>query len=383
MNLRRLSIQARRQHLAATYGVPDLLDSPDVQEDCLALTDSMIEYGIGHLGLPLGIATGFVVDGKSYAIPMATEEPSVIAGASFAATVVGREGGFQTEATEPLMAFQVFWDDPDGDLAGRLRRQLDDIAVWAEAPLRPLAEFGGGLRDMAVQSLADGPFVKLQVIVDVRDAQGANALNTCAEHLGDKIAGALDVRPLMAIVTNYCEHRRATARCVLPADRVAHLCRGRYAPQESVRRVAAAGRIAQCDRDRAVTHNKGIMNGITALALATGNDTRALEAAVHAWAARDGHYRGLSTYTQTPAGLEACIELPLPLATVGGATQHHPTAAFSLKLLDSPDGPTLARIAASLGLAQNLAALCALVSTGIQQGHMPLHHKKQHHEKHT
>lgn len=383
MNLRRLSIQARRQRLAAAYGAPDLLDGPDVKEDCLALTDSMIEYGIGHLGLPLGIATGFVVDGKAYAIPMATEEPSVIAGASFAATVVGREGGFRSEATEPLMAFQVFWDDPDGNREERVRRQMDDIAAWAETPLAPLAPFGGGLRGMAVQSLPDGPFVKLQVTVDVRDAQGANALNTCAEHLGEKLADVLGVRPLMAIVTNYCEHRRATARCVLPAERVAHLCRGRYDPQESVRRVVAAGQIAQCDRDRAVTHNKGIMNGVTALALATGNDTRALEAAVHAWAARDGNYRGLSTYTQTQAGLEAYIDLPLPLATVGGATQHHPTAAFSLKLLGSPDGRTLARIAASLGLAQNLAALCALVSTGIQKGHMPLHHKKQHHEKHT
>jgi hydroxymethylglutaryl-CoA reductase len=234
-----------------------------------------------------------------------------------------------------------------------------------------------------VETLPGEPFVKLQVTVDVRDAQGANALNTCAEHLGERLAAILGVRPLMAIVTNNCTRRRASARCVLPAERVAHLCRGRYDPQECVRRIVAAGQIAQCDRDRAVTHNKGIMNGITALALATGNDTRALEAAVHAWASRDGVYRGLSTYTPTADGLEARIDLPLPLATVGGATQYHPTAAFCLKLLDSPEGPTLARIAASLGLAQNLAALCALVSTGIQQGHMRLHHKKQHHDKHT
>ena len=237
---------------------------------------------------------------------------------------------------------------------------------------------GGGLRAIKVISIPALPAVKVQVTVDVRDALGANLLNTCAEQVGAFLADHLGQPPLMCIVGNAAGKRRATASCTLTPSQLGQLCRGQYPPDECARRVVLAGRLAQVDRDRAVTHNKGIMNGVTALALATGNDTRALEAAVHAWASRDGTYRGLSRFDTTDNGvLTAQLELPVPLATVGGVTQHHPTSRFALNLLGHPDSPTLMRIAAALGLAQNIAALCALVSTGIQQGHMPLHTKKQ------
>ncbi|MFC1760814.1 hydroxymethylglutaryl-CoA reductase, degradative [Planctomycetota bacterium] len=373
-NLRKLNIQDRRSHVAAGHGSPDLLDKTNPSDDYLALADSMIENAIGIHAIPLGVATGFVIDGHTYSIPMATEEPSVIAGASFAATLVGRHRGFITTATAPVMAFQVFLEGSDTTV---LKPLLSDIETLLNRQLVPLAIRRGGLRDITLGVVPEMSAMKIQVTVDVRDAMGANMLNTCAEQLGALVTERLGLKPLMCILTNSAEQRRATATCTLPPTAVATLCQGRFSPEESVRRLVLAGELAQYDRDRAVTHNKGIMNGITALSLATGNDTRAIEAAAHAWAARTGTYRSLSWFEITRAGLTACLELPLPLATVGGATQHHPTSRFALDLLGQPDSPTLARIAAAVGLAQNLAALCALISTGIQYGHMPLHAKKQ------
>ena len=342
------------------------------------MVETQIENGIGIMGLPLGLATGFVIDDTSYNLPLATEEPSVIAAASFAATVVSRNGGFVTHATAPCMDFQVVFEDPDQTRVHTITQRLDAIEAVLTAPLAAMTQRGGGLRAIKVISIPELPAVKVQVTVDVRDALGANLLNTCAEQVGAFLAYQFSEPPLMCIVCNGASKRRATASCTLTATQVSQLCRGQYPPDECVRRVALAGRLAQVDRDRAITHNKGIMNGVTALALATGNDTRALEAAVHAWASRDGIYKGLSQFEVTAKGmLTAHLELPLPLATVGGVTEHHPTSRFALRLLGHPNSPTLMRIAAALGLAQNIAALCALVSTGIQQGHMPLHAKKQ------
>lgn len=378
MKLRRLTIQARRRMLAEQHGPIDWLPQTSEDHDYLALVESQIENGIGIMGLPLGLATGFLIDGTPYTLPLATEEPSVIAAASFAATIVSRNGGFVTHATAPLMDFQVVFEDPDHTRAHAILQRLDAIEEVMTTPLAAMTRRGGGLRAIQVTSVPDLPAVKIQVTVDVRDALGANLLNTCAEQVGALLADQLGQPPLMCIVCNAAGKRRATASCTLTPTQVSQLCRGQYAPHECARRVALAGRLAQADRDRAITHNKGIMNGITALALATANDTRALEAAVHAWASRDGTYKGLSQFEATPDGsLTAQLEMPLPLATVGGVTQHHPTSRFALNLLGQPDSPTLMRIAAALGLAQNIAAVCALVSTGIQQGHMPLHAKKQ------
>lgn len=378
MNLRKLTIQARRQQITEAHGLIDWLPDTPANGDYLAMVKTQIENGIGIMGLPLGLATGFLIDGTSYNLPLATEEPSVIAAASFAATVVARHGGFITTATAPLMAFEVVFEDPEHSLRDRVTQSVGDIREILAVPLASMTARGGGLRDVTVTSLPELPAVKIQVTVDVRDALGANVLNTCAEQVGTFLGNQIGQRPLMCIVCNAADQRRATATCTLLPPQVAQLCKGQYPPSECARRVALAGRLAQVDRDRAITHNKGIMNGITAMALATGNDTRALEAAVHAWASRDGTYKGLSQFEVNSEGLlTAHLELPLPLATIGGVTQHHPTSRFALNLLGHPDSPTLMRLAAALGLAQNLAALCALVSTGIQQGHMPLHDKKQ------
>jgi len=378
MNIRRLTIQARRRMLAEQHGPIDWLTEAGADPDYLTLVESQIENGIGIMGLPLGLATGFLIDGTSYTLLLATEEPSVIAAASFAATVVSRNGGFVTQATAPLMDFQVVFEDPDHTRAHTITQIVDAVEAVLATPLAPMTRRGGGLRAIKVISIPELPAVKVQVTVDVRDALGANLLNTCAEQVGAFLANHLGQPPLMCIVGNAAGKRRGTASCTLNPAQLSQLCRGQYPPDECARRVVLAGHLAQVDRDRAVTHNKGIMNGITALALATGNDTRALEAAVHAWAGRDGTYRGLSRFETTSSGtLTAQLELPVPLATVGGVTQHHPTSRFALNLLGQPDSPTLMRIAAALGLAQNIAALCALVSTGIQQGHMPLHAKKQ------
>jgi len=378
MNLRKLDIQARRQWITERHGPIDWLPDTPAGGDTLAMVETQIENGIGVMGLPLGLATGFLIDGTSYNLPLVTEEPSVIAAASFAATVVARHGGFVTTATAPLMDFQVVFEDPTHRLYDRVTEALQDIRDILPEPLASMTARGGGLRDIKVTSLRDLPAVKIQVTVDVRDAMGANLLNTCAERVGAFLGDQIGQQPLMCIVCNAAHQRRATATCTLTPAQVRQLCKGQYPPDECARLVALAGRLAQVDRDRAITHNKGIMNGITALALATGNDTRALEAAVHAWASRDGAYKGLSQFEATPEGsLTARLEVPVPLATVGGVTQHHPTSRFCLSLLGQPDSPTLMRIAAALGLAQNIAALCALVSTGIQQGHMALHAKKQ------
>jgi hydroxymethylglutaryl-CoA reductase len=212
--------------------------------------------------------------------------------------------------------------------------------------------------------------VKIEVDVDVRNAMGANLLNTLAERVKNEAARLADARGLMAVLTNAARSRRARASFAVPA---AKLARADYSGQEAARRIVAATEAANAECGRAVTHNKGVMNGISSLALATANDTRAIEAAAHAWAARDGVYRSLTSYTLDGDYLRGYIELPLAFATVGGAVSFHPYAQRSLALLGHPDAPTLSRIAAALGLAQNFAAVYALVSEGIQHGHMRLH----------
>lgn len=376
MNLRKLNISARRERINQQHGPIDQLSDGPALSDYLKLTDALIENGIGIMGLPLGLATGFVIDGRDYTLPLVTEEPSVIAAASFAATVVAHGGGFVTSATAPLMDFQVVFEDPTGQAQDQVTDRLEPVRALLDTLLATMTQRGGGLRELTVTSLPEIPAVKFQATVDVCDALGANILNTCAEQVGALLADRVGRPPLMCIVSNAARHRQATATCSLSHAQIAQLCRGKHDPPECTRRLIQAGRLAQVDPERAVTHNKGIMNGITALALATGNDTRAQEAAAHAWAARDGQYRGLSQYEASAHGVTATLTLPLPLATVGGAIQHHPTSRFALRLLGNPNGPTLMRIAAALGLAQNLAALCALVGTGIQHGHMPLHAKK-------
>jgi hydroxymethylglutaryl-CoA reductase len=340
------------------------------------LADVMVESAVGYVALPLGLATGFIVDGESYDVPMATEEPSVIAAAAYAASLVRRDGGFETRAGEPVTTGQLFVENASAEAAARLESEASRLEREAAPLLTRMTERGGGWRGMDIARLDSTGVLRVQIHVDVRDAMGANVVNSVVEALRPSIERLTGGRVLMAILTNTADRRVSLARFRI---RTRSLARAGMDGTEVAARIVTANEIAREDRSRAVTHNKGIMNGITALALATGNDTRALEAAVHEYASRDGAYRALTRYElarddgNRTAILRGEIALPVPLGTVGGAAGIHPTSRVALELLGRPDAMTLAGIAAAVGLAQNFAALFALVSEGIQRGHMGLH----------
>ncbi|MBD3418938.1 MAG: hydroxymethylglutaryl-CoA reductase, degradative [Chitinivibrionales bacterium] len=375
-NFRKMTPSDRRQWLADSVGQPDLLDAPTASAHYLNMADTLVENSVGIVGIPLGVACGFMIDGKEYAIPLATEEPSVIAAASFAATIIAHGGGFVTSATDPIMECTVYVENADAQMRQHIESMRDELEFGLVKLLHSMSRRGGGFRSLDILEMSSIPMLKIVCAIDVRDAMGANLLNTCAESIAGKLSNTLGINPVMGILTNNAGQRRARAECRLSASRAAMLCRGMFSGGECMRRFELASMIAHHDKDRAVTHNKGIMNGISALALATLNDTRAVEAAAHAWAQRDGAYRGLSVFAPDGDALVCSLDMPLPFATIGGSTGTHPTAQFCLDLLHNPSSPHLARIAASVGLAQNIAAVAALISTGIQKGHMPLHHKK-------
>jgi hydroxymethylglutaryl-CoA reductase len=374
----RLSLAERREALRSRVEAEsEEWEASDAGPALNELADLMVESAVGCLPLPLGLATGFLIDGQPVVIPMAVEEPSVIAAASFAARIVRRGGGFSTWAAEPVMRAQVFLEGvPAGAeqglpaAEGEIRRRLDALQPSLKAR-------GGGFRGLEVLRLPESGTLRVDLRIDVRDAMGANILNRAAEHIRPFLEELCGGRALMCILGNAAEERRAGARFTVPLGALPLGGGPRGGPdlsrEELARRIVAAGELAREDAQRAVTHNKGIMNGITSLALATMNDARALEAAAHAWAARDGRYRALSFYRFDGQSLEGELELPLPMAAVGGAVGFHPASRLALKVLGRPDGRRLARIAAALGLAQNLAALLALVSGGIQRGHMRYH----------
>ncbi|WP_081942165.1 hydroxymethylglutaryl-CoA reductase, degradative [Spirochaeta lutea] len=376
---RKLTIRQRRAVLAEDQGLDFSqgdLNATQARDEILDLADVMVETAIGIMPVPLGIARGFLIDGRQISIPMATEEPSVIAAASFAAAQIARYGGFTTWGHKPIMTGQVYVVFPPDDhrnketLAEELNRHEPELAKILQPILEPMTRRGGGYRGMIAAWLPESETLRLHVHLDVRDAMGANLINTCMEALKPRIAAITRGEILMAILTNRADQRLAGARFVLPLHA---LSRGDFHGMPLAQRILRAWRVADTDPARAVTHNKGIMNGISALALATANDTRGIEAAAHAWAARDGHYRSLSSYRIDHENLVGEIELPLPLATVGGGVGFHPAAQAALKILGNPDAQGLARFAAALGLAQNFAAISALTGEGIQAGHMRLH----------
>ncbi len=374
----RLSLAERREALhSRAEAEGEEWEAIDAGPALNELADLMVESAVGCLPLPLGLATGFLIDGQPTVIPMAVEEPSVIAAASFAARIVRRGGGFTTWATEPVMRAQLFLEGVPAGAELRLPAAEGEIRERLDAVQPSLKARGGGFRGLEVCRLPETGLVRVDLRIDVRDAMGANILNSAAEHLRSYVEKLCGGRALMCILGNAAQERRAGARFVLPLGALPQ-AGGRQggsdlSRDELARRIVAAGELAREDPQRAVTHNKGIMNGIASLALATMNDARAVEAAAHAWAARDGQYRALSSYRFDGQALEGELELPLPMATVGGAVGFHPASRLALKVLGLPDGRRLARIAAALGLAQNLAALLALVSGGIQRGHMRYH----------
>ncbi|GAA0267962.1 hydroxymethylglutaryl-CoA reductase, degradative [Cryptosporangium japonicum] len=365
-------VSGRRARVAESTGLPpDQLAVLDPGAGLsLEQADHMIENVLGVLGVPLGVGTNFVVDGVDRLVPMATEEPSVVAAASNAARMAREHGGFTTSNSGSVMIAQIqLVDVPDpGAAAFRLREAAAEILALADEQDPVLVSFGGGARDLRVRELPTrtGVQVIVHLHVDVRDAMGANAVNTMAEALAPRLAEIAGGRAILRILSNKADQRLVRARATFDRDLLGGA--------EVVRDIVHASAFAEADPYRAATHNKGILNGITAVVLATGNDTRAVEAGCHSHAARDGAYRALSRFEQTPSGhLAGTLEVPLAVGLVGGATRAHPVARAAVRILGIDTAIELGAVIASVGLAQNLAACRALAAEGIQRGHMTLH----------
>ena len=377
-NFRALSPAQRLDHIAQATGLSAeeraLLEQPGALR--LDLADGMIENVIGRFELPLAVAGNFQVNGRDVLVPMVVEEPSVVAAASFMAKLARESGGFETSSSLPLMRAQVQvlgLSDPQGARQALLRRR-DEILATANARDTVLVKLGGGCRDIEVQVFPDtprGPMLVLHLIVDVRDAMGANTVNTMAEAVAPQVEQITGGRVRLRILSNLADLRLARARVVLTPET---LTTPERRGEDIIEGILDAYVFAAVDPYRAATHNKGIMNGVSAVVLATGNDTRAVEAGAHAYAARGGHYTSLTTWEVTNDGdLAGSIELPMAVGLVGGATKLHPTAKTALKILGVTSARELAQIIAAVGLAQNFSAMKALATTGIQKGHMALH----------
>jgi hydroxymethylglutaryl-CoA reductase len=334
--------------------------------------DRMVENVIGTFQVPLGIATNFIIDGRELAVPMATEEPSVIAAASNGARMARVGGGFVTSSTGPVMRAQIQATGIADPFAARqdILAHKDELTKMANDKDPMLVKYGGGVKDIEVYVLDSrvGPMVVTHLIVDCKDAMGANAVNTMAEALAPRIEQITGGRVYLRIISNLADLRLARAKAVFKAEEIGG--------PEVVEGIIQAAALAEVDPYRAATHNKGIMNGATAVVMATGNDTRAVEAGAHSFASKGGMYKSLTRYEKNKEGdLVGTIEMPVAVGLVGGATRVHPVAKAAVKILGVKSADELSRIIASVGLAQNFAALRALASEGIQRGHMSLHAK--------
>jgi len=335
-------------------------------------SNKMIENAIGIMSIPLGIATNFVINGKEYLIPMAIEEPSVIAAVSKAAKISKVKGGFMAEADNSLMIGQVQVVRLGNVKFARTKilRNKSQLLAIANSNSKSVVAI-----DLQVRQLRDkspnnmGNMLVVELIIDTKDAMGANAVNTMCEAIAPHIAQITDGEVVLKILSNYSTKRMVRCRATFDRDELGG--------SQIVKRILYAYALAYSDTYRAVTHNKGVMNGIDAVALATGQDFRAIEAGAHAYAARDGTYRSLTRWSITKEGnLAGAIELPLAVGIVGGIVNAHPTAKFALKTVGVKSAKELATVMAAVGLAQNLAAIRALSSEGIQAGHMRLHARK-------
>ncbi len=338
--------------------------------------DHMIENVVGTFALPLGIALNFVVNGREVLVPMAIEEPSVVAAASYMAKLARAGGGFTAHATEPQMIGQMQVLNVPNPHLSRLRvlEAKQELLETADAVDPILKKLGGGARDLEVRVLshpAIGEFLVVHLIYDVRDAMGANAVNTACEKLAPRVEALTGGHVHLRILSNLADRRIARARCTIPLEVLAF---DDFSAEEVRDGIIAAWAFADADPYRAATHNKGIMNGIDPVVIATGNDWRAVEAGAHAYAARSGRYTSLTTWGKDAEGnLVGTIEMPMAVGIVGGATRVHPAAQAALKLMGISTARELAEIIVSVGLAQNLGALRALATEGIQRGHMALH----------
>ncbi len=341
----------------------------------LDAADLMIENVISTFELPCGVAVNLLVNGVDRVVPMVVEEPSVVAAVSNMARLVRETGGFTAECDPSVMIGQVQLvdvSDPEATVAA-LRAALPHLEERARSYHPELVLYGGGLRDMEIRTLRyqepgqePEDMVVLHFALDCADAMGANMINTIAEGLAPELEALTGERVGLRILSNLADRRLARASCRLRPDQLGG--------EEVARGIAQAWRFAWTDPYRAATHNKGVMNGVDAVCIATGNDWRAVEAGVHAFAARDGQYRPVTRWWVDEEGdLRGSIEVPMAVGTVGGTLRVHPRAQANLRLLGSPGARELAEIIASVGLAQNLGALRALAAEGIQQGHMRMH----------
>jgi len=341
--------------------------------------DLMVENVIGTFALPLGVGMNLLIDGRDTVVPMAVEEPSVVAAVSNMAKLVRQAGGFTTDVDDSLMIGQVQLvqvEQPD-EVIARLQKAIPQLSNIASEVHPRLRKRGGGIREMYVKQVTyDEPgetpehMVVVEFVLDCVDAMGANMVNTVAERLAPDIAHISGAKVGLRILSNLASRRLARAKCALPAD----LFGGpNLDGKQVISGIANAYRFAFADPWRAATHNKGTMNGIDAVAIATGQDWRAIEAGAHAWAARDGQYRSLTRWTVNDDVLHGSIEVPMQVGTVGGTLKTHPTVAANMKILGNPRAKELSGVMVSVGLAQNLGALRALATEGIQRGHMRMH----------
>lgn len=337
----------------------------------LSIADQLTENVLSTFDLPFSLAPYFLINGRDYVLPMVTEEPSVVAAASFAAKLIQRSGGFTTQVHQRQMIGEIALTDVmDVEMASkRILEDKETLLQLANEAYPSIVKRGGGARDLWVEN--KGNFLIVYLAVDPKEAMGANMLNTMLEALTDRIQELSGGQALMAILSNLATRSLVSARCAIDFKA---LSRNPEEAIEIAHRMELASQLAQVDPYRAATHNKGIFNGIDALVLATGNDWRAIEAGAHAYATQSGQYKGLSQWKSQPEEkkLYGEITLPMPVATKGGSIGLNPTVQVSHRLLGEPSAIELAGIIASLGLAQNFAALKALVTTGIQAGHMKL-----------
>jgi len=389
----KLSVAERRSLVAERAGVDlqtlaSALDAGGI--DC-ATADKLVENVLGTYSLPFGLALNVQVNGKDRLVPMVVEEPSVIAAASNAARMVRQAGGFTAEMSEALMISQIELRGlADQELAlRRLETESEHLLSVARGAVPNLIDRGGGPRSVELRRLEGGRIV-VHVLVDCKDAMGANLVNSIAEAVGPVAAGITGAELGLRILSNLSDRRCARVTCrvhpdellfsrsrsdvAVPSDRASAVDSGEWLSGDNIADgIVAASQFAEADPYRAATHNKGIMNGIDAVVIATGNDFRAVEAGAHAYAALSGRYRPLSVWRRDGADLVGELALPLALGIVGGTLRVHPTARLALNLVGADSADDLALIAASVGLASNLAALRALATEGIQRGHMSLH----------
>ena len=378
LNIRNLSPQKRLEAISEVFdGEPEFLHSL-VGDGALPLNlaDGMIENVIGRFELPLGIATNFQINGKDYLIPMAVEEPSVVAAASYMAKLARSSGGFEAYSDRPIMRaqIQIMGIQDLQSAKERILKHKSELINAANEKDSTLVSLGGGCEDIEVHLFEDtpsGPMLILHLLVDVRDAMGANTVNTMAEYIAPKVEKISQGQVRLRILSNLADKRLATASVKIASSQFET---PDYNGNEVIKGILEAASFAAVDPYRAATHNKGIMNGIDPVVVATGNDWRAIEAGAHAYAAITGHYKSL-THWSSPNECELVGKITIPMAVglIGGATKTHPTARAALALLGVKSSMELAQVIAAVGLAQNLAALRALATEGIQRGHMTLH----------